>query len=206
MKLKQIIAREKEIMLPLNFFVSYILTPMYVGVTALVLAVFGILMCIDDEKYLFAGILCLGFLAVISVCMLAMIPYVNKEAIKTELDNFYFFYNFRQKIQFENPSWQFVAKDGTKFVFDRDGVVAGNISFPYEQTEFRIITDNYCKRVNIFIRAIVGDNEPIDLSLVQYLDMLEYCNMKVSNQATLEYILTNTEDAFKQIYTKGFVS
>ncbi len=85
MSLKQIILHKKEQMLPLNFFASYVLAPAYLAVLAIIITVFGILVSIDEEKYLVAGIVCLGFFAVLSVAVLLAVPYIKKEAIKTEL-------------------------------------------------------------------------------------------------------------------------
>ena len=55
--LKEIVAYEKAQMLPLNFTVSYILTPIYAVVCFLLLGAFAVLMEIDDEKYLANGLI-----------------------------------------------------------------------------------------------------------------------------------------------------
>ena len=67
--IKEIIAYEKAQMLPLNFTVSYILTPIYAVVCFLILGAFGVLMEIDDEKYLLQGLLCLGAFVLISIVL-----------------------------------------------------------------------------------------------------------------------------------------
>ena len=65
--LKEIVAYEKTQMLPLNFTVSYILTPIDAVVCFLLLGAFAVLMEIDDEKYLAHGLMCLGTFVLISI-------------------------------------------------------------------------------------------------------------------------------------------
>lgn len=65
--LKEIVAYEKTQMLPLDFTVSYILTPIYAVVSILLIGAFAVLMEIDDEKYLVHGLLCLGTFVLITI-------------------------------------------------------------------------------------------------------------------------------------------
>ena len=71
--LKEIVAYEKTQMLPLNFTVSYILTPIYAVVCFLLIGAFAVLMEVDDEKYLVHGLLCFEFLKFIWIVSLSFI-------------------------------------------------------------------------------------------------------------------------------------
>ena len=77
-------------MLPLNFTVSYILTPIYAVVCFLLVGAFAVLMEMDDEKYLVHGLLCLGTFVLISIIFLATVPLVRKKAIEIELERYNF--------------------------------------------------------------------------------------------------------------------
>ena len=85
---REIIRQEKEIMLPVNFFVSYILTPIYAIISFVLMAVFGVLMSIDEDKYLISGILCLCAFVVLSIMLLSTVPFVRKKAIQTEIQRY----------------------------------------------------------------------------------------------------------------------
>ena len=116
-KLKNIIAYEKAQMLPLNFTVSYILTPIYLVISLLLMIGFGISIEIDDGKYLFQGLLCLGGFAFISIVFLASVPFVKKKAIEHELNE----YNFDfLSIEPQNV-WNF-STDDFSLRFDENGM------------------------------------------------------------------------------------
>ena len=85
--LKEIVAYEKTQMLPLNFTVSYILTPIYAVVCFLLIGAFAVLMEVDDEKYLVHGLLCLGAFVLISIIFLASVPLVRKKQLKWKLND-----------------------------------------------------------------------------------------------------------------------
>ena len=78
-RLTEIIAYEKTQMLPWTFTVSYVLTPIYAVICFLLFCAFGILMEIDEKKYLIPGLLCLGGFILITAIFLASVPFIRKK-------------------------------------------------------------------------------------------------------------------------------
>ena len=199
--LKEIIAFEKSQMLPLNFMVSYILTPIYATVCFFLIGVFAVLMGIDDEKYFVEGLLCLGFLVLISVVFLASVPFVRKKAITVEMQR----YDFDTSDVEEKDVFDFSTEDFT-LKFDKNGMYVNEELFYYNHLNNYILTENYCKRVGIYIQFSLDEEHKIALSLSpETLKMLECFEVQLENKHILDYITTNKEDAFKQIYNKGYV-
>ncbi len=201
-KLREIIKLEKSQMLPLNFFVSYILTPAYLVISALLLITFGVLMSIDDEKYLVAGLLCLGFFVVLSIAFLLLVPFVKKEAIRTEMQR----YNLDTEIVTTLEIFDF-SDDELSVKFDKHGMYIDDELYYYNHLTKYLVTHNHYKRIAIGIRFSVSEEQSITLPLDCFtLKMLQVLNIELQNQAVLDYIIANKEAAFKQIYDKGFIS
>ena len=200
-KLKNIIAYEKAQMLPLNFTVSYILTPIYLVISLLLMIGFGISIEIDDGKYLFQGLLCLGGFAFISIVFLASVPFVKKKAIEHELNE----YNFDfLSIEPQNV-WNF-STDDFSLRFDENGMYVDDQLFYYNHLNKAVITSNDCQRIGIYLEFSLSEKIKITMRVNPVtLKMLDSLNIKLDNQHILDYIVTNKADAFQQIYNKGYV-
>lgn len=201
LSLKEIIAYEKDQMLPLNFIVSYILTPIYAVVCFLLIGAFTVLMGIDDEKYLVHGLLCLGTFILITIAFLASVPFVRRKAIKIELER----YDFNTSNQEMLEIYDF-STDEFSLKFDKYGMYVNDEIFYYNHLDKTVVTNNYCKRVGIYLQFAVKEDLTITL-LVEptTLKMLESLEIELDNRHILEYILSNKRDAFEQIYNKGYV-
>lgn len=199
--LKEIVAYEKAQMLPLNFTVSYILTPIYAVVCFLLIGAFAVLMEIDDEKYLVQGLLCLGAIVLISIIFLASIPLVRKKAIKTELARYDFDTSKEETLEiYDFSTEEFSLK------FDKHGMYVNDELFYYNHLEKMVVTGNYCKRVEIYLQFSLSKEQFVTISVnPTTLKMLECLEIKLDNRRILDYIITNKQDAFEQIYNKGYV-
>lgn len=199
--LKEIIAYEKMQMLPLNFTVFYILTPIYAAISFLLIGAFAVLMEIDDEKYLVPGLFCLGAFIVISIVFLACVPFIRKKAIMTELSR----YNFDTSIESPQEIYDF-STDELSLKFDKFGMYVNDELYYYNHLDRYIMTGNLYKRVNLYIQFSQGKEWYITLPVnPTTLKMLESLNIQLHNSDILEYILTNKKDAFEQIYNKGYI-
>jgi len=199
--LKGIIAYEKTQMLPLNFAMSYILTPIYVVICFLLIGAFAVLMEIDDEKYLVHGLLCLGAFVLISIVFLASVPFVRKKAIKTELERYDFDILKENALEiYDFSTEEFSLK------FDKQGMYVNDELFYYNHLDKRVITGNYCKRVEIYFQFSLSKEEFFIISVnPTTLKMLDCLEIKLDNKHILDYIISNKKDAFEQIYDKGYV-
>ena len=132
--LKEIVAYEKTQMLPLNFTVSYILTPIYAVVCFLLIGAFAVLMEVDDEKYLVHGLLCLGAMVVISIAFLSCVPFVRKKAIKTELERYDFDTSEEESLEiYDFSTEEFSLK------FDKYGMYVNDELFYYNHLNKNVV-------------------------------------------------------------------
>ena len=201
-RLREIIAYEKTQMLPLNFMVSYILAPIYVVVSLLLIGAFGILMEIDDQKYLVSGLLCLGAMALITIVLLASVPFVRRKTIRTELDR----YKFDTSAEIPLQVYDFSTEE-VSLKFDQFGMYVNEDLFYYNHLQKNIITNNYCQRVNIYIQFALDEDHTVTLPLNGVtIKMLESLEINLDNNHILAYILSNKEKAFQQIYDKGRIT
>jgi hypothetical protein len=199
--LKEMIAYEKTQMLPLNFTVSYILTPIYAVVCFLLIGAFAVLMSIDDEKYFAQGLLCLGAFVFISIIFLASVPLVRRKAIKTELERYDFDTSKEQALEiYDFSTEEFSLK------FDKYGMYVNDELFYYNHLDKMVVTGNYCKRIEIYLQFSRSKEQFVTISVnPTTLKMLESLEIKLDNRHVLDYIIANKQDAFEQIYNKGYV-
>ena len=199
---REIIRQEKEIMLPLNFFVSYILTPIYAIISFVLIAVFGVLMSIDEDKYLISGILCLCAFVVISIMLLSAVPFVRKKAIQTEIQR----YNFDFSDEPTLETWDFSTEE-IALRFKSYGMYVNDDFYNFDELKITVETSNYCKRVHIVLHFMITPDEYIALPIdKRVLKMIDSFRIKIYNRSQLDYILENKKTAFEEIYKKGYVS
>lgn len=199
--LKEIVAYEKTQMLPLNFTVSYILTPIYTVVCFLLIGAFAVLMEIDDEKYLLQGLLCLGAFVLISILFLACVPLVRKKAIITELERYDFDMSDENALEiYDFSTEEFSLK------FDKCGMYVNDELFYYNHLNKNVVTSNYLKRVGVYLQFALDEEHRVTLWVnPTTLKMLESLEIKLDNRHILDYIISNKKEAFEQIYNKGYV-
>lgn len=188
-------------MLPLNFTVSYILTPIYAVLCFLLIGLFAVLMKIDDEKYLVQGLLCLEAFVLISIIFLASVPLVRKKAIKIEIERYDFDTSKEEALEiYDFSTEEFSLK------FDSYGMYVNDELFYYNHLDKNVVTGNYLKRVGVYLQFAFDEEHRVTLSVnPTTLKMLDSLEIKLDNRHILEYILSNKEDAFEQIYNKGYV-
>ena len=200
--LREIIRQEKEIMLPLNFFISYILTPIYAFVSFVLIAIFGVLMSIDDEKYLISGVLCLCAFVVISIIFLTPLPFVRKKAIQTEIQRYDFDFSDEPALEI----WDFSTEEN-KLRFKSYGMYVDEEFYNFDELMITIETSNYCKRVHIVLHFMITPDYYIALPIdKRVLKMIDCFRIRIHNRSQLDYILNNKNAAFEEIYNKGHVS
>ena len=78
--------------------------------------------------------------------------------------------------------------------------------FYYNHLNKNVVTNNYCKRVGIYIQFVLDEEHIVTLPVnPTSLKMLECLEIKLDNKHILDYIIVNQKDAFEQIYNKGYV-
>lgn len=200
--LKQILLYEKAVMHPLNRLMTYFVTPIYLGIAFMLIIAFAVLMEIDDQKYFVLGLCLLALLAIFSVILLSMVPFIRKKVLRDELDSYDFnFSNLERKSEYE-----YSLDDGI-IKFDKYGMYVEDNLFYYNHLCISVITENYCHRVLIALRFALDDENFIQILLdKKALKMISDLQIPIQNENILNYILKNKENAFKQIYNKGYIS
>ena len=194
--LKEIVAYEKTQMLPLNFTVSYILTPIYAVVCFLLIGAFTVLMEIDDEKYLVHGLLCLGAMIVISIAFLSCVPLVRQKAIKGELERYDFDTSKEDALEiYDFSTEEFSLK------FDKHGMYVNDELFYYNHLNKNVVTSNYLKRVGVYLQFALDEEHRVTLWVnPTTLKMLESLEIKLDNRHIL-IILFQTKKKLSNKYT-----
>lgn len=199
---REIIRQEKEIMLPLNFFVSYILTPIYAIISLVLITVFGVLMSVHEDKYLISGILCLCAFVVVSIIFLSTVPFVRKKAIQTEIQRYDFDFSDEPDLEI----WDFSTEE-IALRFKSYGMYVDDDFYNFDELMITIETSNYCKRVHIVLRFMINPDTYITLPIdKRVLKMIDSFRIRIYNRSQLDYILDNKTIAFEEIYNRGHVS
>ncbi|MBQ7875417.1 MAG: hypothetical protein IJ306_09750 [Oscillospiraceae bacterium] len=197
LNLKEIVALEKNRMLPLNFFVDYILVPLYAVISISLMVAFAVMMETDDEKYLVQGLICLVLFVVISAIFLASVPFIRKKAIKSELDR----YDFDASKIEECEVWDYSTEEFS-LKFDKNGMYVNDELFYYSHLRKTVLTSNRYKRVGIYL-CFAGKllvTMPVNPKTLKMLECLE---IELDNEYVLDYIISNKKDAFEEIYKRG---
>ena len=202
--LREMIALDKARMLPLNFWMNYLVKPLYVLLSLIVLAFFGSFLQKGEAA---PCLLLFGILVLLTAGLLYLTRLVRKKAVASEMKRYHI--KRMRKITSEPAyadEWDFSDKE-LSVKFNRFGMVNGGRLFYYNHLKKAVLTDNQYRRVNIMIVFVDMSDQCIALPLSEKaLKMLDCCQIKLENQETLDYILDHPEDAFLQIYDKSEVN
>ena len=198
--MKERIAYEREHMYPFVFTICYVVAPLYLLVSFALCAAFVILLDTDEVKYLVPGLLCIGTFVVITIALLVSVPFTRRKTVRLEMAR----YDFDTAPVAPQEVWDFSSKDYS-LVFDRDGMRFNGCLYNYARLEKRLIMGHYCRRVNLYLRFTTDTGEKITLLVnPQTLKMLQCLDIRLDNQASLDYILSDTEAAFTMIHSRGY--
>lgn len=184
---------------PFMFFMSYIITPIYIIACILILVAFATLKEIDSEKYFVQGLLLLSAFVILSIALLISVPFVRRKVINAEIER----YDFDTSSVEDSDLWDFSTEEFS-LKFDNDGMYLNGKLYYYNHMQKLVVTSNSCKRVWIYLQFIFSQEEAIILSLnPKTLKMMQCLNIKPDNQEVLDYILSNKRAAFEKILNKG---
>ena len=194
--LREMIAEDKERMLPLNFAYAYILKPAYVVLAFGSFLLFSGLLNAGNVPL---GLVCLGLMGLLICLLLAAGPYVRKKAIQSELKR----YQLDRSDISSQDEWEF-SENELSVRFNRYGMKLNGVLFYYNHMTKLVMTSNDHQRVVIFLYFAYTDDEGIALPLTpEALKMLSDFEVRLDNQPTLDQILEDPEGAFVKIYRHG---
>ena len=199
-RLSSLIKYEKARMLPLNFTMSYIITPLYVLLCTGLMIAFGLL--INDSRHLIEALLCLFAMALLTLGLLLLVPYVKKKAIAHELAR----YDFDTAKLKDRDEWDF-SDDDHQILFNRYGILLDGKLHYYNHIKKAVTVSNECQRVNIDLLFVIDEDTCGSVPLTaSALKTLRQFGIQLINQKTLDYIVGHKEQAFREIYQKGSVT
>lgn len=198
-RFKDLIAYEKAKMHPLMFAMTYIVTPVYLVITLLLIGAFAVFMEVDEHKYFVHGLLCLGAFVLITVILLVCVPLARKKVISAELQR----YDFDTSKEEVLEQYDFSTED-ISLKFDRNGMYFNDKLFYYNHLHKTVVTTNECKRIGIYLQFALTEEQYVMLYVnPTTLKMLECLEIKLDNHQVLDYIVSNPREAFVQIFSKG---
>lgn len=203
-RLRDMVAADKKNMLPLNFAASYIGKPVYVVLAAILLILFGAFV---DAGSFGGSVICLLLLALMTVALIYMKPFVRKRAVRAELERYDLKHMLEKRDRMASHKvWDFSTEE-LRVYFNRYGMGVGDERRYYNHMDKRVMTGNDYQRVGIFICFSDSEGQSILLPLnARVLKMLDDFQVTLDNQAALDYIFAHPEEAFTEIYSKGHVA
>lgn len=199
----QQLQQEKAIMHPLHSFMVYKILPIYLIATAVILIAFGILMEIDESKYLRLGLCLLGAFCLITIVLFSCVPFVTKKVLRDEMNRYNFDTTGLDSFEeyFCNDGYD---DDDEEIRFDANGMYINGELHYYNHMCNVVFTSNHCCRITIGIEFIYDGENRVQLLLnAMHIKMITDFEIPLQNQAVLDYIINHKEAAFRQIHTKG---
>ncbi len=196
---KEILAYEKSVMAPVRFRVNYIITPVYLIVSFGLMIAFGVLMDIDEVKYLPYGLMILGFFVLITIGLLISVPLVRRREILYSLS----FYDFDETQADEQDTYDY-STDEHSVVFDKYGMNVDVELFWYNHMKIFIDAQRYMQRILVSVVFCIDDNSYCQIPLSgTSIKMLRQFGIRILNPDVLEKITSDPYKAFETIYKKG---
>jgi len=206
--------REKEVMNPLRYSINYRVTPLYAAITLILLLVSGILMSIDENKYLPFFIAMMVIFIVMTIALLASVPFIRSLEIEAEIKR----HNFDLTgVCLPGRRLDVEIDEATNLVLLPYGVQINGQDFAYYDFTIRLNTANSYNRVWLNIDFSIkegreyvasGEEKLIGFSLVLTRELLlaigEF-SIPLQNQADLDYVVNHQHEAFLQIYKFGHI-
>jgi len=198
-KLNDIMKFEKASMNKIRYIVNYRIAPVYALITVICLVMIGILMEADESRYTPVAIGLFVFIGVMTVVLLASIPYTRKLEIKAELKC----YDFDTSSVESKDVYDF-SDEEVSFRFDKNRMYINNTFYWYNHLRIIVNTSNYLNRIWIMIMFFINESDYGQVLLNgDTLNMVEKFNINLVNRETLDFIVNHKEEAFDRIYKKG---
>lgn len=200
----------------IRFVMNYIITPIYLVAVLIGLTIGGILMSINEEQFTPVFIFIMIILGIITIALMASVPIVRKKELSIELaKNIYDMSNTDDK-----DEYHFDITHGYDIVsveLAHNGLMFDKTHFNYDEFEISLETTKYLNLINIYILFSIKDNasnlknwdeNELFFQLKLSPDLvyaIHKFNIEIENPDVLDYILSNREQAFKQIYNYGYI-
>ena len=197
------VALEKSQMLPLNFAYSYVIIPLFVVLSVILLIIFGVQL---ESGAVAQGLICIAIMALLLIALLVMIPVVRKKAIEAELKRYDLKRCLRQAEKMESRDEWVFSEEELNVKCKKYGMEVNGKLYYYNHLRKAVITSNDYHRVRILLCFVNKDDRVIALPLnAKTLKMLKDFEIEFDNRQVLDDILAHPREAFTEIYLKGEV-
>ncbi len=196
---KEILAFEKSVVPPIRYKVNYIIVPVYILLSLGIFTAFGILMELDEVRYLPYGLGLMGLFVLITIALLISVPLVRRKEVLYSLG----FYNFDETQSEEQDMYDY-STDEHKVVFDKYGMNVNDNLFWYNHMNVFVETERYMHRIFVSVVFCVDENFYCHIPLSgTSIRMIKQFGIRITNPHVLKSIIDNPYKAFETIYTKG---
>ena len=218
MKLIERIRKKKEIMTPLRWKVNYVWAPIYCAVVLIPLLVFDFLMLAFDGVFTLLFLVWLGILLVTALAFPWVFIKLTKWETEVELKRFAYLFEPAKALEEDCVE---VEEDGVTYALNRDGVrvilpietervfeEANENSFflDWRDADVAFASQTHLRRVHIALAVFDRDMEypPLFIPMNENLyRAIKAYGLDEKMGEDWEYLQKNSQDAFKQILTKG---
>jgi len=184
---RETIAQEKKELNHIRFVMNYIIVPAYIGLMILLMGGMGVLMSIDPVKFETTSFVLIGLFGLISVLLVASVPYVRNKEIEIELSR----YEFSISPENQKAVYLFTV-DGQSIQFDQAGITCDGDFFSYENLTQELNTSGRLLRVHLGIVFCTKFSRTFEIALCpDLIAMLERFHIVLDNQKNFEYLLQN---------------
>lgn len=192
---------EKRGMNRIRFVMNNRIVPAYLATLALIIAAIAILMSIDEVRFEGVTIGLLAFFGLMSIALLASVPFVRNREIDLELAR----YDFTVLPEHYKDEYEFFV-NGMKIHFDETGFIVDEDAFSYDHQTAEFSTSGRLMRVHLGFEFFTEFDRYTEIPFCpESLAMIERFHIKLANASDLEYLLNNKRQAFLDIYTYSIV-
>lgn len=144
--MRDLIRLEKKNMNSIRYFVNYRIVPLYVLLAAGMLVAFGILMGIDEERFLTIGLCLLGAITLLTVSVLISVPFVRNKEIYIEMSR----YDFDLSDEAYQDVYDFSSEE-LCLRFDKNAMYLDGKCYWYNHLTINVVASNFLQRILLAI-------------------------------------------------------
>ncbi len=195
------IAQEKQEMNRIRFAMDYLVLPAYILAIILLMGGMGVLMSIDPARFEPAAIALVVLFALVTVLLLASVPYVRKKEIALEMAR----YDLSIAPENRKDAYVFLT-DGAEMRFDETGMSVGDDFFRYPNLLAELSTSGRSRRVHLGIMFYTKFEREFEIPLCpDTLALLDRFQIKLENDEDLRCLLQHKRQAFQDVLAYGIV-
>ncbi|MBQ7871394.1 MAG: hypothetical protein IJ357_04570 [Oscillospiraceae bacterium] len=197
-KLGELIDFEKTKLTRQRWRINYVIVPIYLGVSALVILTGLILMSIDEVRFQGAFIGLIAFWALLTVALLLTVPRARKNDILWELSH----YGLNTEHLKPRTEYEFQI-DGHAICFEASGIRIDDTFVWYNHVRLMLHGERYWHNLYLSFVCRLSDDTVLKFRLSgEIIQMIQDLKLPLENHEVLEQLLADPYKVFERIYNK----